>query len=105
LNAIERKLDAESVKNIDRGMNGRKKYILHNGAEVEIVRPMHNTSFCSDCHRIRLTSDGHLKPCLMREDNLIDILAPLRQGASDSELEEILREAVLRREPYYRSQS
>ena len=105
LGATERKLEAESIKKIDRGMNRRSKYILGNGAEVEIVRPMHNTAFCSDCRRIRLTSDGHLKPCLMRDDNLVDILTPLRRGASDSELVEIVKEAVRRREPYYKAES
>jgi cyclic pyranopterin phosphate synthase len=102
LGAIETKLEAEAIRKIDRGMNKRRKYILRNGAEVEIVRPMHNTAFCSDCHRIRLTSDGHMKPCLMREDNLIDILTPLRRGATDSELVEIVKDAVRQREPYYK---
>lgn len=103
LSAIEAKLEAEATRKIDRGMNRRLKYILRNGAEVEIVRPMHNTEFCSDCHRIRLTSDGQLKPCLMREDNLVDILTPLRRGATDSELAEYVKEAVRRREPYYKT--
>jgi cyclic pyranopterin phosphate synthase len=104
LGATERRLEAESIKQIDRGMNRRRKYILRNGAEVEIVRPMHNTAFCSDCRRIRLTSDGYLKPCLMRDDNLVDILTPLRRGASDQELVEIVEDAVRRREPYYKAE-
>ncbi len=71
-------------------------------AEVEIVRPMHNTVFCMNCTRIRLTSDGKLKPCLLRNDNLVDILTPLRNGASDEELREIFVEAIMRREPYWK---
>jgi cyclic pyranopterin phosphate synthase len=103
LGSIEKKLERESVRTIDRQMNRRKKYILRNGSEVEIVRPMHNTEFCSNCHRIRLTSDGQLKPCLMRDDNLVDVLTPLRHGATDSEVAELIKEAVRQREPYYKA--
>ena len=38
-----------------------------------MVRPVHNTEFCAFCNRLRVTSDGKLKPCLMRADNHIDI--------------------------------
>jgi cyclic pyranopterin phosphate synthase len=102
LDSIERRLERESVRTIDRQMNRRKKYILRNGSEVEIVKPMHNTEFCSNCHRIRLTSDGQLKSCLMRDDNLVDVLTPLRRGATDSEVAELIKEAVRQREPYYK---
>jgi cyclic pyranopterin phosphate synthase len=102
LGLIEGQLSGTAKEVIDRGMNKRKKYILPDGAEVEIVRPMHNTEFCANCHRIRLTSDGKLKPCLMREDNLIDILTPMRQGVSDRVLADIIRETVKLREPFYR---
>jgi cyclic pyranopterin phosphate synthase len=102
LGAIEDRLKATATKVIDRGMNKRQKYVLPQGPEVEIVRPMHNTEFCSNCHRIRLTSDGELKPCLMREDNLVDVLTPLRRGASDETLEGLILEAVQLREPFYK---
>ncbi len=72
-------------------------------AEVEIVRPMHNSEFCMNCTRIRLTSDGKLKPCLLRNDNLVDILTPMREGASDEEIKELFKEAIMRREPYWKN--
>jgi len=50
-----------------------------------------------------VTSDGKLKPCLMRKDNLVDILTPLRNGADDKKLTETFIEAVKRREPYYKA--
>ncbi len=71
-------------------------------AEVEVVRPMHNTEFCKYCTRIRLTSDGKLKPCLLRDDNLVDILTPLRNGADTPSLISLFKEAILRREPYWK---
>ena len=86
-------------------LHRRKKFIFNfdgKRAEVEIVRPMHNTEFCMNCNRIRLTSDGKLKPCLLRDDNLVDILTPIRSGADDSVLISLFKEAILRREPYWK---
>ncbi len=82
-------------------MQGRRKYML-NGSEVEVIKPMHNTEFCARCTRIRVTADGKFKPCLMRSDNLVDFLTPMRDGADDGELNSLFREAVLRRKPYFR---
>ncbi len=81
-------------------MNARKKFILPDG-EVEVVRPMHNSEFCMHCTRLRLTSGGYLKPCLMRNDNLVDVLTPLREGMMD-EAREAFRRAVALREPYFK---
>jgi cyclic pyranopterin phosphate synthase len=49
--------------------------------------------FCGDCNRIRLTAEGKLRTCLfsLNETNLRD---PIRAGASDDELESIIRDAV-----------
>lgn len=45
--------------------------------------------FCSECNRFRLTADGHLRPCLL-EDDEIDLKGPLRRGASLEELEGLM---------------
>jgi cyclic pyranopterin phosphate synthase len=49
--------------------------------------------FCASCTRARLTADGRLRLCLLRdmEVNLID---PLREGADDGELKQIIEEAI-----------
>ncbi|MDA8106714.1 MAG: GTP 3',8-cyclase MoaA [Nitrospiraceae bacterium] len=49
--------------------------------------------FCADCNRLRLTSDGKLRPCLFSETE-IDLKTALRNGAPDSELERLLRLAI-----------
>ena len=49
--------------------------------------------FCERCNRIRLTADGKLKNCLY-SNHEIDIRDPLRSGASDRELSEILARSV-----------
>ena len=81
-------------------MHARKKYILPEG-EVEVVRPMHNSEFCMHCTRLRLTPDGYLKPCLMCNDGLVDVLSHVREGAVDK-ARTAFKEAVLRREPYFK---
>jgi cyclic pyranopterin phosphate synthase len=95
LNGIEDSLASRSKQIVTRRMHHRKKYCL-DGAEVEVVRPLHNTEFCAYCNRLRVTSDGKLKPCLLRTDNNVDI-----RGKSGKELEDLFIEAVRRREPFY----
>lgn len=82
-------------------MQARRKYSV-DGGEVEIVNPMHNSEFCAHCTRLRMTSGGYLKPCLMRNDNLVDVLTPFREG--DMELvRESFEKAVERREPFFKA--
>jgi cyclic pyranopterin phosphate synthase len=82
-----------------RFMQNRKVYHLPY-VVVEVVRPIENTEFCLHCSRLRITSDGKLKPCLMRNDNLTDVLNPLRNGVSDEQLAELFRLANQKREPF-----
>lgn len=49
--------------------------------------------FCASCTRARLTADGRLRLCLLRE-NEIDLMDPLRNGASDDELKDIITDAI-----------
>ncbi|MEW6222788.1 MAG: GTP 3',8-cyclase MoaA [Candidatus Hadarchaeota archaeon] len=102
LSGVEQKLRSMAVGiNTRRSMQARKKYILPAG-EVELVCPMHNTEFCSHCTRLRLTADGRLKPCLMRNDNLVDVISFVRKGDTDG-VHEAFREAIARREPFFKA--
>ncbi len=49
--------------------------------------------FCTTCNRMRLTADGRLHLCLLR-DNEIDLRGLLRHGGSDADLEQLIRHAV-----------
>jgi cyclic pyranopterin phosphate synthase len=49
--------------------------------------------FCADCTRARLTADGRLRLCLLREDE-VDLLTPLRAGASQAELRQLVLEGI-----------
>ena len=53
-------------------------------------------NFCAGCNRMRLTSEGKLRLCLLRSDEL-DLRPLLRAGASDAELRAALREGVWRK--------
>jgi len=81
-------------------MQDRKKYFVK-GGEIEIVRPMDNTEFCKNCTRLRITPDGKIKPCLLRNDNLVDLIEPMRKGFSDEELKKVFLKAIENREPYF----
>ena len=49
--------------------------------------------FCASCTRARLTADGRLRLCLLREKEM-DVMTPMREGASDSEMKEMIEEAI-----------
>lgn len=49
--------------------------------------------FCSSCSRARLTADGVLRMCLLR-DHELDLLTPLRTGLSEAGLRNLILEAV-----------
>jgi len=52
--------------------------------------------FCAKCGRLRLTADGRLRLCLLRDDE-VDLLTPLRKGASYEEIKEVFRAGAFRR--------
>ena len=80
-------------------MQGRRKYYI-NGGEIEVVKPVDNSKFCANCSRLRVTPDGKIKPCLLRNDNLVDIITDIRNNASDDELENIFFKGINKREPF-----
>jgi cyclic pyranopterin phosphate synthase len=49
--------------------------------------------FCSTCNRVRLTSDGKIRPCLHSRHE-VDLREPLRRGDSDETILDILAQAV-----------
>ena len=49
--------------------------------------------FCASCNRARLTADGRLRLCLLREKE-VDLITPLRAGASNEELRQIVTEGI-----------
>jgi cyclic pyranopterin phosphate synthase len=74
-----------------------RRFRFADGAgEVGFVNPV-SEPFCSSCDRIRLTADGQLRTCLFSRREW-DLKQPLRGGASDDELAEVIRFAVRHKE-------
>jgi cyclic pyranopterin phosphate synthase len=74
-----------------------RRYRFADGTgEMGFISPV-SEPFCGDCNRIRLTAEGQLRTCLFSMHET-DLRAPLRDGASNAELEEIVRDAVWRKE-------
>ncbi|SCZ05152.1 GTP 3',8-cyclase MoaA [Alkaliphilus peptidifermentans] len=85
--AEERFLSNEEVRNrignltaVSHETNGPAKYYSLPGARgrVGFINPV-SSHFCGSCNRIRLTSDGRLKPCLHSNDE-IDIISVIRNN-------------------------
>lgn len=78
---------------MDKG-NGPAKYYRLPDAKgtVGFITPV-TEHFCYRCNRLRLTADGKLRLCLLREDE-IDLREPLRNGASIQELKDIITKAT-----------
>ncbi|MBL7204946.1 MAG: GTP 3',8-cyclase MoaA [Desulfobacteraceae bacterium] len=60
--------------------------------EIGFISPLTH-HFCQVCNRLRLTASGHLRPCLL-SDQEIDLKTPMRAGASDNDLAQIFLKAA-----------
>ena len=60
--------------------------------EVGLIGSM-SAHFCGRCNRMRLTADGHLRPCLLSDEE-VNVIDALRQGAGDDEIAGIYARAV-----------
>jgi len=63
--------------------------------EIGFISPVSH-HFCDLCNRLRLTADGHLRSCLLVDDEL-DLKTPLRSGCSDADLQDTIRKAILKK--------
>ena len=74
--------------------NGPARYFRFDGAlgVIGFISPVTH-HFCTSCNRLRLTSDGKLRPCLFSETE-IDLKSTMRCGASDEEIERLLRLSI-----------
>jgi cyclic pyranopterin phosphate synthase len=76
------------------------RYAYEDGAgEIGFVSSV-SEPFCGDCHRARLSSEGVLYTCLFATQGL-DLRSPLRAGASDAELLDLLRNTWSKRNDRY----
>ena len=76
----------------------RYRYADGNG-EIGIIASV-SQPFCGDCTRARLTTDGHLVTCLFATGG-VDLKTPMRDGASDDELLEMVERVWSQRRDRY----
>jgi len=77
-----------------------ERYVYDDGSgEIGFVSSV-SAPFCGDCHRARLSSEGVLYTCLFATHG-VDLRSPLRAGATDAELLELMRNAWAGRRDRY----
>ena len=76
-----------------------KRYRLPQGGEVGLITSV-TEPFCGDCTRARLSADGHLYTCLFASKGL-DLLTPMREGASDADLLTLIESCWMLRDDRY----
>jgi len=78
------------------GEDPARTYRLRDAAgTLGLISPV-SQPFCSKCGRLRLTADGRLRLCLLRDDE-VDLLTPLRAGTSYGEMKEIFAAGAYKR--------
>jgi cyclic pyranopterin phosphate synthase len=66
--------------------------VMPGGEEVGVIASV-TQPFCGDCDRVRLTADGQFRTCLFGLDEY-DLRGLIRDGGSDSDIAELIRQAV-----------
>ena len=77
----------------DAGSPSRNYLIDGFAGKVGFISPV-SRHFCDSCNRIRLTSNGHLKSCLLRKGE-VDIKALMRDGSGDDVIKAVIAKAVM----------
>ncbi|HET8603734.1 MAG TPA: GTP 3',8-cyclase MoaA [Marmoricola sp.] len=82
----------------DRGSAPAEEFLVDGGpGRVGVIASV-TRPFCGDCDRVRLTADGQVRNCLFaREES--DLRTPLREGATDDEIADRWRIAMLGKRP------
>lgn len=96
ISRIEEKYALAAYEVRVRAMHRRRQYVTPRGV-IEFVKPLDNSEFCLHCNRIRVTSDGKVKPCLL-SDAALNL-----EGLRGDELVEAIKRAVSMRRPRFAS--
>ncbi len=81
-----------SIEPLVRGSAPAERFRLGDGTEVGVI-PSVTRKFCDSCDRVRLTAEGAFKTCLFGLEEH-DLRGPMRAGATDLELSELVAAAV-----------
>jgi cyclic pyranopterin phosphate synthase len=83
---------AETVQPVTQSRPAPAKTFAGDGNLFGII-PSVTQPFCSDCSRIRITAEGKFRTCLFAMTET-DLRGPLRSGAAEKEIVELIRNAV-----------
>jgi cyclic pyranopterin phosphate synthase len=85
--------------------NGPALHYRYPGApgKIGIISPISH-HFCPTCNRLRLTADGKLRTCLFAVEE-VDLRGPLRGGATDAEIRNMVRAAIDRKPERHKLES
>lgn len=94
---VKAHVGSDLIPSAGKSHDGPSRNFLIAGTQTRIgVISAVSQHFCETCNRVRLTARGELALCLGQEDS-VDLRAPLRAGASDHELQEIIINAMLKK--------
>lgn len=96
LKRLQARFDLRPVVSQSRSETAKRWQIAEHGGEIGIIAPV-SEPFCGHCNRIRLTADGKIRTCLFSVPEH-DLRTPLRNGATDDGLRELLKAVVLLKE-------
>ena len=88
IDRISARWPLEPVSSDYRGEVAQRYRFLDGQGQVGFISSV-SAPFCGDCTRVRLSSDGKLFTCLFASEGL-DLRTPLRTGASDDQLYELV---------------
>jgi cyclic pyranopterin phosphate synthase len=96
LRRVEARRDLKPVASANAAVTARRWTVAEGRGELGIIAPV-SEPFCGHCNRLRLTADGQLRTCLFSTTEH-DFRAVLRNGVTDKELADRLREVVMQKE-------
>lgn len=96
---IDAEMPLEPVESEYLGEVAKRWRYRDGGGEIGVITSV-TRAFCGDCTRARLSADGRIYTCLFAV-NGTDLRLPIREGATDKELEEIIRQVWSAREDRY----
>jgi cyclic pyranopterin phosphate synthase len=96
LRRVEARLELKPVASTNAAETARRWTFAEGRGELGIIAPV-SEPFCGHCNRLRLTADGQLRTCLFSTTEH-DFRSALRNGVTDKELADRLRDAVMQKE-------
>ncbi len=81
----------------ERGSAPAERFLVDGGPQSVGVIASVSAPFCASCDRVRLTADGQLRNCLFARRE-VDLRGPLRDGATDEELADLVIGEMARKE-------